>query len=1105
MESATRRLASAAIAFVFVALCGPVHAQVNSSQRFELAIARSSLAEALSQFSRQTGLQIGTQLNVTTSDTHEIGPFVGYATVDETLRALLTGSDLWYTWQDENTIRVFRIPAQRRHWSTDVSTAREASDSIRQLSGRHYDPGSCGDYIVGPFASDQPITAEAYWIELIKPHCPVIYKRRGDLEPGSIDRLTPAGQTKHDFAIDEMPRFAAIRSISEQAGGLLIGYLSNGDEEERTLVGPIRGRMSVNEALVLVMRGTELRTRWAEENIVSVEPAYKVIAYADMSKCSCNFGLPEMKPLRSENVTVIRSRLPSLDEYVPAPIVEFSRREIEATGASNIPDLLRYATHFPYMRPKGDKLNGAQFADLRGLGPQYTLVLINGTRADVSASDLTTSAFDLNSVPISAVEKIEIGAGLPSLVHGMDAIGGIVNIVLRDGVPKPFADVRYGSAKRGARERIGTVAAGTSTDRAKTALFLDYFETTELLGAERERWRDMNYSRFGGPDRRSRFSAPPNVYTLDGENLPGLDASEAAVSVLPSGQIAFRPGQANLTSSLAMQAIVPEMRRASVTGLIGLDLGRAQLSADMLYVHRDAHFQMDAEIVPGFMMSSAHPQNPFGVPIAVDAALVGLPPRATDSRSELLRGTVKIEGPIGDSTWRYHSFLGGSKEQASAAQINFVDAAALSNGLATTGEDAVNILGARPGEGSRATLIGPRRSTSTEAEGSQMAARIEGQLPLLHVDTILGIEHRTEAARFSALVGRVQRHETSAFGTAKLPIGEHLDLTYGTRVDDFSDRERIRREQWGLTWRPTSVLELRAAYNEAFHAPSLIDLHLPRNVAPVPLFDPQRGEVTTVDFIFGGNPDLAPATGASSTVGVKLETDNGVTASVDFWRIRMRDHISPVPLLALLANESEAIAGRILRDTPTALDNDAGRPGRLLALDVSRANIGEVDARGIDISARKSFDTSVGTFTSRLDLTYTDAFRYNDLPIRNAPLRDRAGVASVLGTIPSWRGTYSVGYLGYGWDLAVFARYGSSYRDYNVALSAPSNRDIPARTLWDFTVSKNLGASVDLTIGVADLLDKAPPYAEVGDPAGFDISQGDLTGRTAFIRVNGSL
>lgn len=1089
------------IAVALIALSNAVHSAEKREQRFQLTLDKGPLASVLDQVVRQTGWSIITELGVSESETDELGPFAGVATIDEAMRELLKGTDLSHSWIDEDTIAIGL--SGYREWSLPGrTTIKEVSDRLRPLPG-NFDPGSCGDLAVGPVFPGRKLAARDFWALVIAPHCPVVYRRTGDAEPGSIDRLTVAGETEHHFSIGEMSRFTAFQRISQQAGGLTLGYLSSHSEEENADVGPIRGQMSLNEALELAMRDSVLRVRWVEDDLASIEPAHRIVAYADMSKCPCNFGLPELRPVQSGHVTVTESRLPSLEPHVPGQVVTFGRKQIEATGVSNIPDFLRYATQLPYMRSRGFRLSGAQFAELRGLEPQYTLILINGTRADVSASDLMVSAFDLNNVPISAVERIEVSAGSPSLVHGMDAIGGVVNIILRDDVTAPYAEVRYGSASGGARERIGTVAVGSSTDRAKTAFFFDYFEASDLLGEKRERWRDMDYTRFGGPDRRSRFASPPNIYTLDGSNLPGLDAPEAAVSILPSGEIALRPGEANVASPLALQAIVPAMKRASLSGFGEMDLGRSKLSGEVLFVHRRAHFQMDADISPGYVMDANHPQNPFHVPVAVDAALIGLPPRATDSRSELLRGVIRLDGPIG--AWRYHSFVRFSQEEASAAQLNFVDAAAVMSGLASTDSTALNLISDRPGELAGASLLAPRHNRNAESGGAHISARVNGPLPVFRADATLGVEYRKETARFDAHVGRLERLAAATFGTLKIPIGEHIDVSYGARIDGFSSFERIRREQFGLSWKPTSGLEFRAAYNEAFHIPSFFDLYLPRGTSPALMFDPRRQELSTVDFIFGGNPDLSPTSGASTTLGIAFNDDDFLRATVDLWRIRMRNHVAPVSPFALLANESTAIAGRIVRDEPTVLDNQAGRPGRLMALDVSRANIGEIDARGVDVSIQQEIPTAVGTFIPRIDLTYIHSHLFSDLPSTNAAMRDRAGIASALGTIPSWRGTGSLTYSGYDWAFNVFGRFHSSYSDYDTVTGVKSNRDIPFGALWDLTLSKKIGAYIKLTIGASDVLDQAPPFAVVNDPVGFDVSQADLTGRTAFIQVNGSM
>lgn len=285
------------IAAALIAAFNVSHGAQLREQRFQLSIERGSLAFVLQQFSDQTKLHIGTQISVTKRRANNFGPFAGQTTADDAMKKLLGGTDLWYAWSGEDTIRLFLISTQRTRWSSGISTAKEASDSLRGLAGVNYPTGSCGDLVVGPFRSEEPITAEAAWVELIKPYCPVQRIPTSDIEPGSIDRLTAAGQAEHNFSIDEMPRILALRRISEHAA-LAINYVSSDPEEEQALVGPIRGQMPLDEALKHAMRGSALRVRW-EDSIANVEPAYTLATYADMSQCSCNFGLPEWKPRRT--------------------------------------------------------------------------------------------------------------------------------------------------------------------------------------------------------------------------------------------------------------------------------------------------------------------------------------------------------------------------------------------------------------------------------------------------------------------------------------------------------------------------------------------------------------------------------------------------------------------------------------------------------------------------------------------------------------------------------------------------------------------------------------------------------------------------------------
>src|SRR5690606_39234292 len=168
---------------------------------------------------------------------------------------------------------------------------------------------------------------------------------------------------------------------------------------------------------------------------------------------------------------------------------------------------------------------GSQHAELRGLGADNTLVLINGRRAMPSAPSIASNAFDLNTIPLAAIERIEVLSDSASAVYGADAMGGVINLILRKEIPRPVLDVHFGGADGGAEERRISLSSGYSTARLRGSIVLDYFERETLLGEERERWRDQDFQRYGGVDRRSRAASPGTVSSLTTENLPGLSQS----------------------------------------------------------------------------------------------------------------------------------------------------------------------------------------------------------------------------------------------------------------------------------------------------------------------------------------------------------------------------------------------------------------------------------------------------------------------------------------------------------------------------------------------------------------------------------------------------
>lgn len=148
------------------------------------------------------------------------------------------------------------------------------------------------------------------------------------------------------------------------------------------------------------------------------------------------------KAVTLQAVQVTGSHIPTTEIVTAHPITTISRQQIEATGLQTIGQVLQ---QLPAVSPTMNAAfnfegNGASNLDLRNLGPKRTLVLVNGQRW-VTSIDGTT---DLNSIPLAAVDHIEVLKSGASAVYGSDAVAGVVNIILRNNMNGGKASAYYG-------------------------------------------------------------------------------------------------------------------------------------------------------------------------------------------------------------------------------------------------------------------------------------------------------------------------------------------------------------------------------------------------------------------------------------------------------------------------------------------------------------------------------------------------------------------------------------------------------------------------------------------------------------------------------------
>jgi iron complex outermembrane recepter protein len=193
-----------------------------------------------------------------------------------------------------------------------------------------------------------------------------------------------------------------------------------------------------------------------------------------------------------EEITVTSSRLGTTGGFdAPTPTTTIGAEDIVARGLPNIADYLNELPAFlgtgtPTARSFYTSSLGLNTLDLRGLGDNRTLVLVNGRRHVPTTAE---GAVDINTIPMAIIQRVEVVTGGASAAWGSDAIAGVVNILLDDQFEGLRTSTQYGSSTRGDAESThASIAYGSSiADGAGHMVIAAEYQTNNGIGSQRAR------------------------------------------------------------------------------------------------------------------------------------------------------------------------------------------------------------------------------------------------------------------------------------------------------------------------------------------------------------------------------------------------------------------------------------------------------------------------------------------------------------------------------------------------------------------------------------------------------------------------------------------
>ena len=347
--------------------------------------------------------------------------------------------------------------------------------------------------------------------------------------------LAAQAQTSPRLDIPAGDLTSALNAYARQSGTQLV---YRADQLQGARSAGLSGQAASPQALDALLKNSGFRAQRDASGAVLIVPAAAAKPAAPAAK-----PVPAAKPAQAatdapvtnlQSVQVTGSRIPRAQVEGPAPITVVSADQIKAAGFTSVPEVLRSlsqnsgSVQGQQNTTGAQSTPGAQAVDLRGLGPNHTLVLINGRRiADFPLPLNSRSNFtDIGNIPLGMIDRIEVLTGSASAVYGSDAMAGVINFILKKSTDGTTIDYRYGDTQHGGGQSHNlTLTTGFEHDAFTGIVGLELIDKRPLWGYQR-RNQDSTLDSPIARRRLPRLTA--QLYDWDDDvNIAPADACKA--------------------------------------------------------------------------------------------------------------------------------------------------------------------------------------------------------------------------------------------------------------------------------------------------------------------------------------------------------------------------------------------------------------------------------------------------------------------------------------------------------------------------------------------------------------------------------------------------
>jgi outer membrane receptor protein involved in Fe transport len=599
----------------------------------------------------------------------------------------------------------------------------------------------------------------------------------------------------------------------------------------------------------------------------------------------------DSQPKTLKAVVVTGSLIRRVDLETASPVVMIDRQDIANTGKPTLGDVLQ---QLPSIRgnatntqnnsngggvasPLTEGGDGASRVSLRGLGTGRTLVLINGQRM-LNA--------DMNLIPQAMIERVDVLAEGASTTYGSDAVGGVVNFILRNDFNGAEVTLNDGISSHGDGQRHGfSLTMGRSTDKYSLAGGIDYNKYNAVPATRRDFSKAQLYLSGGQVVVAGSSSIPAGRMQIPDSLAGRFDCPATGQVTLASGDGTslddYRCRNPDDTFNYAaFNYIQVEQKRTD-----GFILGSYNLTdnvtafLDVFYNHTNSAGQDAAAPVgtgDGLIIPSSAPFNPFGVTFSQNV-LPGDPDSGYTFQTRLTGAGTRIHpyttstgqaigglrGRFGDSSWNWNVTLNyghTARTQRDENELSIPD-------LQAAIDRGVNIFDqANNGE---ALSAGALTATYEKFESlRQIQFGADGELwslPAGPMQLSVGGLYRKQTMNYTvdpfavldpvtttcAILqeacgspGRGSDNVKELFAETLIPLLSNvpgaysLNVDLGIRASDYASAGSTTNKKIAIEWRPIQDLLVRGTISEVFRAPNLDQLYNGRSLVQPALNDP---------------------------------------------------------------------------------------------------------------------------------------------------------------------------------------------------------------------------------------------------------------------------